>query len=392
MVSSLSNNGLSIDTLPDLIASLTTQLEGIYGPDINVASNTPDGQLINIFCQTVEDLLELLQGVYGSFGFMTAYGTTLDQRLALLGITRKAGTYTTTPVTVTVNRALTLYGLDQTAQPVFTLIDQTGNLWNLAVTHVFSGSGSAALTFQAAQLGPVGVSANTITQQSTTVLGVTSVNNPTVVGTVNGVAEENDTQFKIRAAQSFSLAATSPADSIEAALDNLPDVTDALVSENDTAVVDINGTPGHSVWCIVAGGTAPEIGQAIYAKKAPGCGMRGSQTSVITRPNGTTFTAFYDLGLSQNLYIKFGIIWRGATALDNATIIAALAAALTFKLDVPASVGDVVTAMATIAPTAIVDFTGNQGVSTDNVVFASIVSPTSPQYAFAVLAGNISIS
>lgn len=391
MVSSLGPTGLTIDSLPTLVAALTEQLQAIYGSDINVDSNSPDGQLINIFCQTVEDTLELIQAVYGSFGYMTAYGTQLDQRLAILGITRKAGTQTTTPVLVTVNQALTLNGLDQTANPVYTLVDQTGNLWQLETTHVFGAAGSASLTFKAVTIGPIGTTANTITQQSTTVLGVTSVNNPTTVGTVIGVSEENDTQFKVRAAQSFALASTGPADAVEAALDNIADVTDAFVVENDTGGV-VGGVPAHSIWCIVVGGTDAEIGQAIYAKKGPGCGMKGSQSYVVTRPNGTTFTALWDLGLTQNLYIKFNIIWRGGVALSDDTIIAALAAALSYKLNQPASVGDIVTAMATIAPTAIVDLTGNQGVSTDGITYQSIVNTTTPQYYFAVSAARIVIS
>lgn len=391
MVSSLGPTGLTIDTLPTLIASITQQMQAIYGSDINVDSNSPDGQLLNIFMQTVEDTLQLIESVYNSFGFMTAYGTQLDQRLAIIGMTRKAGTRTTTPVLVTVNQALTLNGTDQTANPFYTLVDQTGNQWRLVDSHVFSGAGSATLTFEAVVIGPIGVTANTITQQVTTVLGVTAVNNPTTSGSVIGVAEENDTQFKTRAAQSFALAATGPADSVEAALDNIADVTDALVIENDTGGV-VGGVPAHSIWCIVAGGTDAEIGQAIYAKKAPGCGMKGSESYTVTRPNGTTFTALWDNALAENLYIKFNIIWRGGVALDNATIIAALAQALTYKLNVPASVGDIVTAMATIAPTAIVDLTGNQGVSTDGVTYESIVNPSTPQYAFAVSAARITIS
>ncbi len=391
MVSTIGPTGLVIESLSDLVASLTAQMQAIYGSDINVNSNSPDGQLLNIFCQTAEDTLELIQSVYNSFGYMTAYGTQLDQRLAILGLTRKQGSNTTTPVLVTVNQALTLYGVDQTAQPVFTLVDLTGNQWQLVTTHVFSGSGSSSLTFQAVTIGAIGVTANTITQQVTTVLGVTSINNPDPTGTVIGVPEENDTQFKVRAAQSFALASTGPADAVEAALDNEPDVTDAYVIENFTGDV-VNTVPAHSLWCIVNGGDPADIAQAIYAKRGPGCGMKGSQTYTITRPNGTTFTAQWDDAISQPLYIKFGIIWRGAIALDNATIISNLAAALSYKLGVSPSVGDIVTAMATIAPTAIIIFGTNQGVSRDNVTFESITDPTTSQYYFTVAEGNITIT
>jgi hypothetical protein len=392
MVSSLGTNGLVIDNLTTLVASLTQSLQAIYGADINVASNSPDGQMINIFCQNMEDLLELVQSVYNSFGYMQAFGTQLDQRLAILGLARKQGTNTTTPVLVTVNQALTLYGLDQTAQTVFTLVDQTGNQWQLVTTHVFSGSGSASLTFQAVTIGPIGVSANTITQQITTVLGVTSVNNPTTSGTIVGVSEETDTQFKVRAAQGFSLAAIGPADSVEAQLQNAVGVTDAMVVENVTNGT-VNSVPAHSIWAIVTGGTASVIGQAIYAKKGAGCGMKGSQTFVVTRPDGNSFTAQWDTSIAQPLYIAFSIIWRGgAVALGNADIIAGLSAMLVYKLGQMPNVGDIVTAMATIAPTAIIIFGASQGVSTDGITYQSIVDPTTAQYYFTVSGANITIT
>ncbi len=460
MVSSLGPTGLTIDSLNTLVTALSTSLRGIYGADINVDSNSPDGQMINIFCQNMEDLLELLQSVYNSFGYMQAYGVVLDQRLAILGLARNQGTNTTTPVLVTVNQALTLYGLDQTAQPVFTLIDQTGNQWQLVTTNAFGGAGSASLLFQCVTIGAIGVSPNTITQQLTTVLGVVSVNNPVVsisttchtasgsptvtaipsttgmvvgmpisgagipVGTtilsvdssvqvtisanatatasgvaisvittpvVTGVPEETDTQFKIRAAQSFSLAATGPADSVEAALQNTSGITDAMVVENVTGDV-VNTVPAHSIWCIVTGGTDAEIGNAIYSKKGAGCGMKGSQSYVVTRPDGNSFTAQWDTSIAEDLFIEFGIIWRGAVALSSDTIIAALAAALTYKLGQQPNVGDIVTAMATIAPTAIVIFGSNQGVSDDGVTYGSIVDPTTAQYYFTLSAANITIT
>lgn len=391
MASSLGPTGLTIDTLNTLVLNLTTALQAIYGTDINVASNSPDGQMINTYCQLAEDQLELLQSVCNSFGFMQAYGTVLDNRVAIMGISRKQGTFTTTPVLITVNRALTLFGLDQTAQPVFTLIDQTGNTWQLETTHVFSGAGNMTLTFQSVTIGAINATANTITQMVTTVLGVASVNNPVTSGTIIGVPEETDTQLKVRAVQSFALASTGPADSIEAALQATPDITDALVVENATGAV-VATVPAHSIWAIVTGGTAADIGQAIYAKKAPGCGMKGSQSEVIMRPNGTTFTALWDTSIAQPLYIAFGILWRGSPTLTNATIIADLAAALTYKLGVQPSVGDIITAMATIAPTAIVLFGSNQGVSDDGVTYGSVADPTTPQYYFTVSPLNIVIT
>ncbi len=178
MPNTLSSSGLTVKTLTELVADITASMQSIYGNDINVDPNSPDGQMINIFSQTVEDLLELLVQVYNGFAVQGAIGTILDQRVALNGIARKQGTYTQTQVLVTVSQAITLYGIDQTDNAPFIVKDNAGNQFQLAVTKVFSGAASESLLFQAVDIGAVEVVANTITNQVTTVLGVSSVNNP----------------------------------------------------------------------------------------------------------------------------------------------------------------------------------------------------------------------
>jgi uncharacterized phage protein gp47/JayE len=389
MVNSLSPFGLTVDSITDIITNLTTGMQGIYGSDINVDSNSPDGQLINLFAQTVADLNQLLVDVYNGFAVDSAYGSVLDQRVALNGIARKQGTFTTTPVTVTVNQALTLPGLDQTTTPAFVVADNAGNQYSLQISHVFGSAGSASLTFQAVAIGQVEVLANTITNIITAILGVTSVNNPSVSGTITGVNEETDAQLKVRHAQSFALASTGPADAISAALLAIADVTDAYVVENVTNGT-VNTVPAHSIWCIVAGGTAAEIAQAIYAKKGIGCDMKGGQSYVIGRPNGTSFTAKWDTALTETLYIELtinGIV--PGTSFDTSAIAIALAAALTYKLGQSPNIGEVVTAMQTIAPNG---YCTALGVSTDNSNFFDVVSPSDAQHYFQVLAANITVN
>jgi hypothetical protein len=48
-----------------------------------------------------------------------AVGVVLDQRVAINGIQRQAGTYTVTPITVVTSQSVNLYGLDQDVQPVY---------------------------------------------------------------------------------------------------------------------------------------------------------------------------------------------------------------------------------------------------------------------------------
>lgn len=388
----IDQSGLTIESKAQIILDLIADFQAIYGADINVDSNSPDGQLIQILAQVDTDLLELLLAAYNLSAVPTSYGTRLDQLVALNGLARQQGTYTQAQVLVTVSGAVTLPGLDQTAEVPFTVADNAGNQFQLVTSNVFGGSGSATLTFQAVDIGQVQTTANTITNIITSTLLVSTVNNPSVSTDSIGINEETDAQLKVRHAQSFNLAATGPSDSMEAALLNVAGVTDAYVVENNTGGI-VNTIPAYSVWVIVVGGTSAEIGQAIYSKKSPGCGQKGSTSEIITRPNGSTFTAQWDVGASQRLYIAFSVIWRGAQAMSNSDIEAALAAALVYKLGQNPSIGDIVTAMATIAPTAIVTIeSSTQGVSNDGSTWASLVTPSDAQHYYTVAEADITVS
>lgn len=391
-VSTLDQTGLTIESKANIIAYLIAQLQLIYGSDINVDSNSPDGQLINIFAQADTDFLEFLQDTYNSFAIATSYGARLDQLVALNGLARIQGTFTQAQVLVTATIALTLPGLDQTLVTPFTVADNAGNQFQLVTSHVFGGAGSATLVFQAVTIGQVETTANTITNIVTSTLGITTVNNPSTSLDVIGVNEETDALLKVRHDRSFNLAATGPSDALEAALHNIGDVTDAYVVENNTGST-LGPIPANTVWPIVAGGTLVEIAQAIYAKKAPGCGLKGSVTQSVVRPNGSTFLAQWDVPISQLLYIRFSVTWIGPIVVSNAAIETALAAALVYKLGQNPNIGDIIKAMQVIAPTAVVSIdSATQGVSSDNALWHSIINPTDAQHFYTVLAANILVT
>lgn len=209
-------------------------------------------------------------------------------------------------------------------------------------------------------------------------------------GTVIGLPYETDLAMRTRQMQSFSLAADGPADAVEGQLLNLPDVIDAVVSENKGTM--IGPFPINSLWCVVVGGTPAEIANAIY-KKCSCNGLFGAQTYTIVRPNGQSAVINYDVGLPQALYLKFSIIpaTPGLT-FNNTLLTQQLAAALVqpyFRLGRPASVGDIVVPMRAINPQVIVV---NPGVSLDGVTYvATAVTPASAKYWFNAPAANIRI-
>lgn len=390
----LDANGLTVNSTVEIVTALTLAFQSIYGSQINVGPNSPDGELIAILAQAIQDNLQLLVQVYNSFGVDSAFGVTLDQRVALSGIIRNQGTYTTAFVLVTASAALTLPGQDVLiATPgatVFTVADTAGNQFQLQTSYTFVGSGSTSLEFVSVTLGQIQTTPNTIQTTITVTPGITGVNNPTTASDVEGLPEETDPQLKIRQAKSYFLQAVAPADAIRAALLNIP-CADAYVAENDGASPDL-GVPAHGLWIIVnpGGATDAQIGTAIYNKKNPGCALTGAQSYAVVRPQGNTFTSQWDLALTETLFIRATLFPRiPGQSFDVTADGVALANALVYKLGQSPNVGDIAIAMAIIEPLAIVT---DAQVSIDGSTWEQIVTPSDFQHYFVASSTRITLT
>lgn len=310
MPNQITADGIETKTLNEIISDLQTAMETIYGPNTDFSPNSPDGQLINNIAQQIRDELDLTEQVYAGFDPDQAIGTTLDARVALNGIKREAGTYSTTDVTITTSGACSLVGLDGSDAPVggeFIVADAAGTQWVLINSYDFPVSASTSLTFRAVDIGAILTTANTLTTPVTIVVNVTSVNNP-AAQLSTGDTEEQDSALKIRRQQSVAITSVGFYDALVAALENVPDIDGVAVYENTTGATDSDGIPEHSIWVIV-GGSADnaDIATAIYAKRSAGSGMKGAVTYDIVRANGSTFTVQWDVVSAEVLYFRFTI-------------------------------------------------------------------------------------
>ena len=309
-MSTLDANGLTIDTIQEIITQLEDGYKLIYGNDIILDSNTPDGQLINLYAQSVRDLLEVIRQINSGFDIEQAIGIVLDQRVSLLGIQRQGATFTQQQVQITVDRSLTLDGLDADANNPdgvgYTVADDSGTEFILLDTFNAPSAGVYNLTFRAKDLGSITTIPNTITNPVTVVLGVTNIDNSTGVLEV-GVDGELDSQLRLRATRSTANRAKGFIDSLTGNLLNIDGVTDAVVYENFTDVIDADGIPANGIWAIVEGGANTDIADTIYFTKNAGCDMKGAISVDITTVNGSIFTILFDRPTSKELYIRFDI-------------------------------------------------------------------------------------
>lgn len=340
----LDENGLILSTRQELAEDHSDDLKNIYGQDINLDQNTPDGQFVNILSQAGADVRDLAAFIYNSFSPQFASGNALDRLVALNGIERKGGTYTIVPITIVVDRTVTLQGLDDQANALdgagYTIQDNVGNQFILTTTTTLT-QGVHVLLFRAKEIGKVNTIIDTIQTQVEIVLGVVSVSNlsaPTQVGTVG----ETNLELRARQQRSFALPALGSLDSIEGSLLALDGVTEAVVYENDTSVTNSDGIPSHSLWVIVDGGSDNDIANILSKKKTVGSGWKGQQVVNLERSNSRLIEVRFDRPVAKDLHLKFDLKVADGALIDLEALKKYIIDNLVYKIGSPAESSELI--------------------------------------------------
>jgi hypothetical protein len=386
-------NGITIQTYTEILNDITNGTDStpgwitIYGSDINLDSNSPDGQIVNLMALSKEDMLQFGVGIYNAFNPDLAVGQALDGVAQYNGITRKGGTYTQTQVVVTTNQSVTLNGNDQSASTPFTIEDGNGNQLYL-ITTVTIGSGTSTLNFQAANMGFVQIVQNTVTAIVTPQTGVLAVNNPSTPYNY-GADQETDAQFRLRRQQSTAGLSTHKAQALYTALNNIVGVEQAVVYENNTGVSNSIGLGAHSIWVIVEGGTAQEIANMIY-NYVDCCGMKGSTEVDIVQPvDGSLYPVYFDIAQQQVLQISLNIESLSGSAINNAAIQSYLLDNYTLGINEVADITSITALVRAYSSDLLVTFAG---VSISAGSYTDSVKPSAVINYFVLLTGNILIT
>ena len=385
----IGNNGLVVQSLEEILADLTEQFQSIYGYDINLEQNSPDGQWLNILAQEKKDILDLFTQYYNNLDVDRVVGIPQQILYKLNGLTIKAFTYSYVYVNVTTTAPVNLQGLDDNIENAdgtgYTVTDTNGNRWILAESQSLT-AGTHLLNFRSAELGGVTALPNTITVMETIIAGVSGVNNP-ANNYITGNVGESDSEFRLRRNQSMSVPSQGFADSIQSQLLNLDNVTEAKVFQNRTSS-PVNGIPAHTVWVVVEGGNSQDIGQVIYANMPPGIPMKGDETVNITRPNGEIEVVQYDLPTASDLYINATIKLLGG-AIDEDYLKEQLVT-LTFEIGETVEAANITTEIKNII--------GGNGtpydveLSTDGITYSEVVTPANLDEYFTINTADITIT
>lgn len=310
----IDSTGLVLQSLADVITELETGFKAIYGTDINVDPNSPDGQMIALFAQSKIDILDCINQVYGSFSPTSAIGVALDQRCALNGVYRQGAVKTIVPVNITFDRTTALVGEDDLAGTPFTVANAGGDQFYL-IDGFTGATGTTGQPFRAVTAGAISCPSGSIGKIVTITLGVTGVNNSLTPTTV-GVDEETDAALRYRRAISVAQPSSGYLAGLKSALLALDSVTYCEVYENNTDITDANNIPPHSIYVVIEGGADADIADVIYRKRNAGCGMTGTTNVSVDIGNGFNLPVKFSDTTLQNLYINLAL-----TSLDTGYVI-----------------------------------------------------------------------
>ena len=384
----IDETGIHTQTVTEIVAELENEYKRIYGQDINIGSDTPDGQRINIEAQAKADVLDFAVQIYNSFDVDAVEDVAQDRLYKINNIYRKSSEFSYVQVNVTTSGTVNLQGLDVNEESAYTVSDTNGNQF-LLVDSVILNEGTTLLEFRAKDSGAVEVTPNTITNMVTIVAGVSGVSNP-ASQYITGAAQESNADFRIRRNKSTAISGKGFYDNLLGDLLSVPLVTAAEVYENDGNIMEIPQEASTSaIWCIVEGGLNEDIGQVIYANKTIGCKQVGNTTVNVTRADGSNFVARFDRPQTQDLYLQLSIKSKLTTPPDVNYIKDELVSKMGFDIFAAVDSSEITASVITIEPTVYVI---NSKVSTNGSTWVDYVEPSSKDRFFVLSANNINIT
>lgn len=397
----VSSNGLVIQPLSEIITELEDGFKAIYGPDINIDANSPDGQMIALFAQAKIDMLELVASVYNSFSPTNASGVVLDQRCAINGVVRAAGIRTQVVLAVWANSVTNLIGESSDSGTPFTVKDPANNSFYLK-DDATTAIGINYFTFIAEETGDITVAPATITTIETITLGITGVTGPTGSVTVQGRAEETDAQLRYRRDLSTAKPSMGYMSGLIGGLLEISDVIDAKVYENTSSVTDGDGIPGHSIWPIVDGGDQTDIAETIYQYRNAGCGLYGGTGATgatgtqkivgVTQPNGQLFNVYFATPTYQNLYVVLTITtYDSFHDIDSDFLKEYLVDNISYRIYDPADLTAIYSEIKTADPLAVIT-TGGLGYTGGTGATGAYLYPSAKCNRWILSSSNININ
>ncbi len=181
-------NGFKAESFTEILTRLSNGLKNIYGQDINLDQDTPDGQQLGIQANIISDFQDLALYIYNSMDPDLADGANFDKLLKLLARTRLPSSRSTVDIEMVLNKTVSI-------PASYTIKDLNNQNWIIGTAQTLD-AGTHLVSFYSEDWGNITAEPNTINEQVTILTEVVSINNPE--SAISGRDEESIVQVSER--------------------------------------------------------------------------------------------------------------------------------------------------------------------------------------------------
>jgi uncharacterized phage protein gp47/JayE len=327
------SSGIQVQTFGEAFADFVEGYQGIYGSDINLAQESPDGQRVAISATQSVDLQVFAAAIANQFDPDFATGQGLKRLAKFFGLYLNPSPRSNVELTVVASKNATL-------PAGYIRKDTLGQEWTILVDTAVT-TGSNTVTFYSVEYGAIEALSSTITVQDTVIDGITSTTNASAA--TAGTDEETEAAFRLRRRRSTENAAYSVVGQLTARLLNISGVTDARVYENKSASYEAErDLQAHQIWCVVLGGTEADIIEVIAKNVTGGTPLKGgtsaTYTETVYRPDGTSYNLSHTINYDRPTEVAL-LVRANATAnvsgdtIDTDAIEAAIASGASYYIN-----------------------------------------------------------
>jgi len=296
----LTREGFIPSTFQEIVGRIGARLEA-FSPGIDLSSESPDGQLVEIFSFELSQVWSELNLVYNSYNPNLAVGDGLRNIGLLTGLPYGAATRSQVVVD--------FEGVTGTLVPRGT---QVANANGDIFTSNFDAIIPSSVPVVSIVSGTTNVDINTINVIVDAIAGLNSVDNP-AAGRV-GLPPQTDVQYRNLRNRTVLRNYNSAVDVIKARLSENLEIGQVVVLNNDHPIDPLpDGTPANTIHVTVGeidpAVTDEDIATIILQTKSLGCPTFGSTTVTVNDVEGNPHDVSFSKAVALDVYINIEILF-----------------------------------------------------------------------------------
>ena len=296
----IDRNGIVPTDLTGYVEKVEGALKGALGEDLNLNSETPQGQLAGLLALVCAEIEELAVHVASGLNLFTSSGKQIDDYGTLLNVPRIEGERSSVSVTLTGTSGI------QIPEGSKAKTSDNGALFALIADVSIGATGSATGTMKSVELGPIPADVGKLTTIVDAVSGWTAVTNSAAA--ILGKGVEKDAEYCRRYINEVGTHASESLEALKARVLQVEGVKDCLVRDNSTSsatTVQSISIPAKSVLTIVDGGTDADVAKTISDVKPAGIPTTGTTTVQVPHSEGfnisISFTKVSELAIKVSI-------------------------------------------------------------------------------------------